>query len=87
MATAKRRLAGDIPAGAPTAPERLETALEQLELTVRFKGESRACREMRKHFCYYSKGMRRGAEFRARAVRAERVEDYMNLVAAFSADR
>ena len=83
----KRRLAGEVPAAAPTGPERLKTALEQLELTVKFKGESRACKEMRKHFCYYSKGMRRGAEFRARAVRAEHVEDYVNLVAAFSADR
>jgi tRNA-dihydrouridine synthase len=71
----------------PTGSERLKTALEQLELTVKFKGESRACKEMRKHFCHYSKGMRRGAEFRARAVRAGHVEDYMHLVAAFSADR
>ena len=83
----KRRLAGEVAAAAPSGPERLKIALEQLELTVKFKGESRACKEMRKHFCYYSKGMRRGAEFRARAVRAEHVEDYVNLVAAFSADR
>lgn len=83
----KRRLAGEVAAAAPSGPERLKIALEQLELTVEFKGESRACKEMRKHFCYYSKGMRRGAEFRARAVRAEHVEDYVNLVAAFSADR
>ena len=83
----KNWLSGEDPAGAPTGPERLETALEQLELTVKFKGESRACKEMRKHFCYYSKGMRRGAEFRARIVRAERVEDYLNLVGEISADR
>jgi tRNA-dihydrouridine synthase B len=80
----KERLSGEDPTGAPTGLQRLETALEQLELAVKFKGESRACKEMRKHFCYYSKGMRRGAEFRARAVRAERVEDYLNLVAEIS---
>jgi tRNA-dihydrouridine synthase B len=84
---AKQKLSGEDPAAAPTGPDRLKTALEQLELTVKFKGESRACKEMRKHFCYYSKGMRRGAEFRARAVHAERVEDYMNLVAEISAHR
>jgi tRNA-dihydrouridine synthase len=35
---------------------------------------------MRKHFCYYSKGIPGGAELRAQAVRAESVEDYQNLV-------
>jgi tRNA-dihydrouridine synthase B len=83
----KERLSGEEPTGVPTGHERLETALRQLELTVKFKGEARACKEMRKHFCYYSKGMRRGTEFRARVVRAERVEDYLNLVAEFSTDR
>ena len=64
----------------PTAKERLETALQQLRLTVTFKGELRACKEMRKHFCYYSKGIPGSAELRTRAVRAESVEDYQNLV-------
>jgi tRNA-dihydrouridine synthase len=71
----------------PAGPARLETALEQLRVAVRFKGEARACREMRKHFCHYSKGLTGGAELRARAVRAERVEDYLNLVSEISGKR
>jgi nifR3 family TIM-barrel protein len=81
----KDLLAGREPGLRPDGAERLHTALHQLSIAVSFKGEARACREMRKHFCYYSKGMRGGAELRARAVRAERVEDYRNLVAEFCA--
>jgi len=83
----KELLAGSDPGPAPTARLRLETALQQLEAAVAFKGEARACREMRKHFCYYSKGIRGGSELRARAVRAERVRDYLDLVSEISADR
>jgi nifR3 family TIM-barrel protein len=82
---AKRLLAGDEPRGATTA-QRLQTALIHLEIAVAFKGESTACKEMRKHFCYYSRGMRGGAELRSRAVRAGCVADYRNLVAEFSTD-
>jgi tRNA-dihydrouridine synthase len=64
----------------PTPKERLETALQQLRLTVNFKGELRACKDMRKHFCHYSKGIPGAPELRAQAVRAESVEDYQNLV-------
>jgi tRNA-dihydrouridine synthase len=76
----KQLLEGEDPCSAPTVRLRLETALQQLEVAVRFKGEVRACKEMRKHFCYYSKGIPGGAALRARAVRAERVEDYVELV-------
>ena len=67
----------------PTPKERLETALQQLRLTVTFKGEQRGCKDMRKHFCFYSKGIPGAAELRAQAVRAESVEDYQNLVERF----
>jgi tRNA-dihydrouridine synthase B len=76
-----------VPRAAPSWAQRLETALLHLEIAVSFKGEARACKEMRKHFCHYSKGMPGGAEFRARAVRAARKEDYLNLVAEISANR
>jgi tRNA-dihydrouridine synthase B len=83
----KELLSGGDPGPAPTVRSRLETALQQLDATVRFKGETRACKEMRKHFCYYSKGIRGGSELRARAVRAERVEDYLKLVSEFFSKR
>ena len=83
----KALLAGVDPGPLPVGPQRWEPALRQLTAAARFKGEVRACKEMRKHFCYFSKGMSGGAEFRARAVRAERVDDYLNLVAKISASR
>ena len=83
----KSLLAGVDPGPMPVGVQRLQTALQQLEAAVRFKGELRACKEMRKHFCYFSKGMSGGAEFRARVVRAERVDDYLNLVEEISASR
>jgi tRNA-dihydrouridine synthase len=81
--TAKELLSGAEPGPAPTVRSRLETVLQQLEKTVRFKGEERACKEMRKHFCHYSKGITGGAALRTRAVRAERSEDYQKLVSEF----
>jgi tRNA-dihydrouridine synthase B len=83
----KELLNGEDPGTAPAGPERLQTALQQLEVAVAFKGETRACKEMRKHFCYYSKGIPGGAELRARAVRAKRVQDYLNLVSEISDNR
>jgi len=83
----KELLNGEDPGTAPAGPWRLQTALQQLEAAVAFKGEARACKEMRKHFCYYSKGIPGGAELRARAVRAKRVEDYLNLVSEISDNR
>jgi len=73
-------LSGQQSSPPPTPKERLEIALQQLRLTVTFKGELRACKDMRKHFCHYSKGIPGAAELRTRAVRAESVEDYQNLV-------
>jgi tRNA-dihydrouridine synthase B len=90
FAATKSLLSGGDAAPAPTpqtGPERLQTAVQQLRTAVRFKGETRACKEMRKHFCYYSKGLTGGAEFRARVVRAERVEDYLDLVSEISGER
>ena len=81
---ATRELLGGTPQSLPPTPkEKLETALQQLSLTVTFKGEQRGCKDMRKHFCYYSKGIPGAAELRARAVHAERIQDYQNLVERF----
>jgi nifR3 family TIM-barrel protein len=64
----------------PGPEERLALALEQLTRAVPIYGETRACRQMRKHFCYYCRGLPGGADLRAKAVRAETVEDYRRLV-------
>lgn len=71
---------GQPPLPGPEAEVRLATALEQLARAVALHGELRACRQMRKHFCAYSRGIPGGAQLRGRAVRAERLEDYRHLV-------
>jgi len=65
---------------APDAETKLRTALRQLELSIALKGEARACREMRKHFCAYSRGLPDSAALRQRTVQARRRSDYERLV-------
>jgi tRNA-dihydrouridine synthase B len=55
---------------AVTAADRLETALRHLKLLIGIKGEEIACREMRKHFVSYTKGLHGGAALRQDAVQA-----------------
>jgi tRNA-dihydrouridine synthase B len=68
-------------AASPT--DRLDTALHHLELLVRLKGERAACREMRKHFVSYTRGMEGGVALRQSVVQASTVEDYQAVVAKY----
>jgi tRNA-dihydrouridine synthase len=60
--------------------ERLETALEHLRRSASFKPEAVACREMRKHFCYYCRGIPGAAEIRRRIVAAASIREYREIV-------
>jgi tRNA-dihydrouridine synthase len=66
--------------GAPWTPpsisERLETGFRQLILLAQDVGERIACREMRKQFCAYTKGIEHGAEMRNRLTCIETIDDY-----------
>jgi len=42
----------------PTDEEKIDLALRHLELSIRYHGENRAVREMRKHLGWYIKGMK-----------------------------
>jgi nifR3 family TIM-barrel protein len=59
---------------------RLRTALTHLMRLVGVKGEKVACREMRKHFVAYTKGMEGGAVVRQRLVHAVTVKEYEAIV-------
>jgi tRNA-dihydrouridine synthase B len=76
----RRLFAGEPAPPAPTVQERLATALRQLERAVTFKGEKLACREMRKQFCAYLRGMPGAARVRERVVRASTLGEYRTLV-------
>jgi nifR3 family TIM-barrel protein len=71
----------------PTFEERIAVAFRHLELLTADIGERRACREMRKAFCAYTKGPpgEKGepgsAALRDRLVHAETIEDYKAIIA------
>ncbi|MGM0431501.1 MAG: tRNA dihydrouridine synthase DusB [Spirochaetota bacterium] len=67
-------------AAEPTREERFSRALEQLELAIAEKGEQRACKEMRKHVCAYSKGLSNSNTLRAAIVKASSLGDYQRLL-------
>lgn len=62
------------------AARRMETAMQELSVLIADKGENTACREMRKRFCCYSKGIPGAAAIRNRIVAAETEEDYISVV-------
>jgi tRNA-dihydrouridine synthase len=64
----------------PPASERILTGFRQLKLLCEDAGEAVACREMRKQFCAYTKGVAGGAAIREHLVRAETVEDYRRIL-------
>jgi tRNA-dihydrouridine synthase B len=79
FAEARRLFAGLPPGPEPSPAERLRAALQQLDGAVRLYGEAAACRQMRKHFCAYTRGLPGGARLRSLAVAARRVADYRAL--------
>jgi tRNA-dihydrouridine synthase B len=75
--------------GQEPAPEpvelRLQVALEQLGRAAHWSGEALACREMRKHFGYYTRGIPGGAALRRRFVAAASFEEYESIVKEYLA--
>ncbi|MDR2486252.1 MAG: tRNA dihydrouridine synthase DusB [Treponema sp.] len=67
----------------PETAERLKTGFRQLLLLSQDLGERIACREMRKQFCAYTRGIPGGAPLRNRLVHAETLEAYRELLAQY----
>jgi nifR3 family TIM-barrel protein len=65
---------------APAPQERLETAFRQLICLAQDIGEELACREMRKQFCAYTKGISGGAALRNRLIHADSIEEYRAII-------
>ena len=64
----------------PAATERLGIALRHLEMLSEDLGEKRACLEMRKQFCAYTKGISGGAALREKIVKAETIAEYREIL-------
>lgn len=59
--------------------KRLDTGMKELNHLIKLKGEYVACKEMRKRFCCYSKGVAGGAAIRKEIVNAETLADYKKI--------
>ena len=64
----------------PAPREKLETAFRQLGILVRDRGERNACREMRKQFCAYARGINGAAALRNRFIHADTMEEYRRII-------
>jgi tRNA-dihydrouridine synthase B len=75
---------GRVPAP-PTLEERQAVMLRHLHDMAGLVGEDVGVREMRKHLCWYTKGLHDGAEFRTRINHLVRVEDTKRAIEDFFA--
>ncbi|TYO98658.1 tRNA-U20-dihydrouridine synthase [Geothermobacter ehrlichii] len=82
----RRRLCG-LPERQPTAGERLDVVLRHLARHRECFGDRKTLFEMRKHLCWYSRGMADAATFRSRVNRTGSLDELEQLVRDFFAGR
>lgn len=63
-----------------TKKEILETILEQYEMEIQNKGEYTALREMRKHICWYIKGLANNSEIKNTINTSQSVEEVYSIL-------
>lgn len=80
---AKQYLEIDVVPPHPTLEEREAVMLRHLNDMVKTLGENIGVREMRKHLCWYTKGLPGGAEFRMKMNRLSRVAEIIQAVEDF----
>ncbi len=73
---------GIVPAH-PSIEERRSVMLRHLQDVVRLLGEDIGVREMRKHLCWYTKGLTGGGEFREKVNHLVTVEDVTRQIDSF----
>ena len=72
------------PAEARVGPlERLSLALSHLRMLADSVGEDKACRDMRKHFVAYTKGLEGGSIVRQSVVHAACIDEYEEIVESY----
>jgi hypothetical protein len=80
-----RLLQGEDPLPEPSIQDRKASALTHLKLQVEFAGERRALLEMRKHLCWYVRGLKGAASFRSAINQATTLTAQRNLLDHFFA--
>ena len=76
-------LRGDDGSGCIEAELRLSTAMAHLRMLAGQVGEAKACRDMRKHFVAYTRGMEGGSVVRESVVHAECIQEYAEIVDSY----
>lgn len=63
--------------------EKMQRGMEELDMLIKDKGEEVACREMRKRFSAYTKGLEGGAQLRFSIVSATKRDNYTEILKNF----
>ena len=63
--------------------QKLENAMEHFARSVKYIGEDRACKEMKKHLCCYTKGLPGSAEIRNKIVFCTSADEYLGILRKF----
>lgn len=63
--------------------ERIIAGFEELSVLIEDRGEKSACKDMRKRFCAYSKGIEGGSSMRLEIVHAETLSDYQKIFSKY----
>lgn len=77
---AGKAIAGGQCPPSPSAEERLQVALEHQRLQIEIFGEQKALFEMRKHLCWYARGLPGAAAFRASINQAATIIEQQDLI-------
>ncbi len=86
FAQARDLLAGGTKRADPTPEERFSTALEHARLALRLQGDTRkTALEFRKHFGWYTKGLRDASELRQRLFAIESMAQAEQIFADYLA--
>jgi tRNA-dihydrouridine synthase len=64
----------------PSNEERIKVMKRHIALELETKGEFTAVREMRKHICWYTTGMKNSSHLRTRLAEVETVENLYELI-------
>ncbi|MBQ9630003.1 MAG: tRNA dihydrouridine synthase DusB [Treponema sp.] len=63
-----------------SSQERIKTGFRELDLLIEECGEEKACKDMRKRFCAYTKGIANGGELRNQIVHSSTRADYESVL-------
>jgi tRNA-dihydrouridine synthase B len=83
---AKRYLEKGVVPAQPSYDERQAVMLRHLNDMIRLAGENSGVREMRKHLCWYTKGLPGGAQFREKVNHLVNVEEVTGAITEYFAN-